>query len=70
MKRICIQTGCNDNSVQLLLHPFITGKGHRSDAAEMMNMATNQVALDQLKFQWVFDLIQVVSNVFNELVQI
>ena len=35
----------------------------------MMNMATNQVALDQLKFQWVFDLIQVVSNVFNELIQ-
>ncbi|CAH3119967.1 unnamed protein product [Porites lobata] len=29
----------------------LTGKGHRSDAAEMMNMATNQVALDQLKFQ-------------------
>ena len=25
----------------------LTGKGHRSDAAEMMNMATNQVALDQ-----------------------
>ena len=24
MKKICIQTGCNDNSVQLLLHPFIT----------------------------------------------
>ena len=24
MKRICIQIGCNDNSVQLLLHPFIT----------------------------------------------
>ena len=24
MKKICIQTGCNDNSAQLLLHPFIT----------------------------------------------
>ena len=48
----------------------LTGKGHRSDAAEMMNMATNQVALDHLKFQWAFDLIQVVSNVFNELIQI